>query len=177
MHTKHSVAANGGFTLVELLIYTGITAIVIGLFAGILITVTRIQGQQSSSADVTQQLNFLMSTIKRHIHSSIEYRIDAGTNALTLIIDPGTTPPTQKVISFDSTGKRILLASSSPSGASQDQLSSVGIGVDELLFTELSQGSSTAIQIVITASASTTNPTQVLSRTLQSTAAILVQEQ
>ncbi len=177
MHMKRTAANNAGFTLVELLIYTGITAIVIGLFAGILITVTRIQGQQNSSADVTQQLNFLMSTIKRHVHSSVEYSIDGDTNALTLIIDPGTAPATQKVISFDNEGKRILIASSSPSGTTEDQLSSAGIGVDQLLFTELSQGSSTAIQIVITASASTTNPTQVLSRTLQSTAAVLVQEQ
>jgi type II secretory pathway pseudopilin PulG len=166
-----------GFTLVELMIYTGLTAVIIGLFAGILITVTRIQGEQNSSASVTQQLNFLMNTIKRHIHSSVEYSIDEEDNSLTLVIDPATSPMTTKVLSLDTTGHRILLASSSPDGTTTEPLSSVNIGIDELIFTDLRQGSSTAIQIVITASATTTNPQTDVSRTLQSTAAIFVQEQ
>ena len=79
-----------GFTLIELMIYTGLTAVIIGLFAGILITATRIQGEQGSSAQVTQELNFLMTSIKRYVSSAVSYTVITPTQ-LQLTSDHGTT--------------------------------------------------------------------------------------
>jgi len=161
-----------GFTLIEVLIYVSLTAIVVGLLSGILITATRIQGQQTSSIDITKELSFLMSTIKRHVHSAIEYTTTQ--TELTLNVGSGL----EEIITYDPVLKTVKLNEIDPvSGSSESQLSSDNIVIDNLLFTDLRQGSSTAVQITITASASTTNPQNAVSRTVQSTAAVYVQEQ
>ncbi len=56
---------NRGFTLVELLIYTGIFAVVSGLMIGILTTTLRVNQRESASAEATSQLNFILQTIQR----------------------------------------------------------------------------------------------------------------
>ncbi len=160
-----------GFTLIELMIYTGLTAMIIGLFAGILITTTRIQGQQSSSAQVTQELNFLMTTLERYVHSATDFTVSAGHLGIT--IDQSTT----KSIDLITGNHKILVTENSQSGSTATFLSSSKILIDNLTFTALQDGNSKAVQIVITASANTTNPQQMVTRVLESTAALLVQEQ
>jgi len=54
-----------GFTLVELLVYTGIFAVVSGLMIGILTTTLRVNQRESASAEATSQLNFVLQTIQR----------------------------------------------------------------------------------------------------------------
>ena len=61
---------NGGFSLVELLLYVAILAIVAGLFIGILITTTRIQVNESVNNEIANQLNFVMQTIQRLVRES-----------------------------------------------------------------------------------------------------------
>ena len=53
------------FTLVELLVYTGIFAVVSGLMIGILTTTLRVNQRESASAEATSQLNFVLQTIQR----------------------------------------------------------------------------------------------------------------
>ncbi|PIV31772.1 hypothetical protein COS33_01505, partial [Candidatus Wolfebacteria bacterium CG02_land_8_20_14_3_00_37_12] len=53
------------FTLVELLVYTGIFAVVSGLMIGILTTTLRVNQRESASAEATSQLNFILQTIQR----------------------------------------------------------------------------------------------------------------
>ncbi len=53
------------FTLVELLVYVGIFAVVSGLMIGILTTTLRVNQRESASAEATSQLNFVLQTIQR----------------------------------------------------------------------------------------------------------------
>ena len=50
-----------GFTLIEVMIYIGLTAVVIGLFGGILITATRISGEQGSSVGVGVGIQYFIA--------------------------------------------------------------------------------------------------------------------
>lgn len=59
-----------GFTLVELLIYIAIFVIVIGLLTSILVIIFRIQNKESSSTEVTSQLNFVMQKIQGLVRES-----------------------------------------------------------------------------------------------------------
>jgi type II secretory pathway pseudopilin PulG len=165
-----------GFTLIEVMIYASLTAIIIGLFGGILITATRIQGQQSSSAKVTQELSFLMNSIKRIIHSGTDFSL-VGANEITVVVDLDTIPPTTKKISWSAETKAITLTEVGPGGQQVSTLSSAKSVIDNLTFTESSNGASKVVRIEITASASTTNPQQAFTRSLQSSAGILLQEQ
>ena len=84
-----------GFSLIEILIYITIIGIVGSFLSGIIVTVTRIQNQQSSSIEVNQQLNFAMTTIQRLIRESSLMDIATGTPVATLKLrtrDPAKDP-------------------------------------------------------------------------------------
>ncbi len=59
MHTRY------GFTLLEILIYIAIFAVVGTLLTGIVTTVTRVEVRGGASAEVATQLNFTMQTLQR----------------------------------------------------------------------------------------------------------------
>src|SRR3989344_4737698 len=59
-----------GFTLIEVLLYVAILAMIAGLFTGILTVAARFQVTQSASNEVSQQLNFAMQTIQRLVRES-----------------------------------------------------------------------------------------------------------
>lgn len=164
-----------GFTLVELLIYVTLSAVVIGLFGGILITATRIQGEQTASASVTSDLNFLSNTIRGYVHDSVSYTVGSATQ-VQLATDHGTT----RTIVYDADTKLISLTDNGPGGEVVSQLSSSRIRIDDVTFTDIRNGvngSSTALQFSITASASTTDPGRQATRNIESTASSFVQEQ
>jgi Tfp pilus assembly protein PilE len=169
-------SSRAGFTLMELMIYMGLTAVVIGLFAGILITTTRIQGQQGSSVQVTQELSFLMSTIRRYVQSAIEYTV-VDSEHVSITTDLTTSPPTQKNIAYNAVTRALTLTEIGIDGSAVSQLSSSKITIDNIQFLDIREGSSTALHISITASASTTDAGRLSTRTIESTAATLLQQQ
>ena len=73
-----------GFTLIEVLLYTAIFAIVGGLTTGILLTVTQVQQRESASAEVTGQLNFVMQRLRQIVSESSNIEIEAGITTSTL---------------------------------------------------------------------------------------------
>src|SRR5687768_10239551 len=80
-----------GFTLIELVIYMGLMSIVVGLFAGILVTIVRIQTQQTSARQVAAELNFVLSTITRDVRDSVSFTVSTSTLTLTTSL-ASTTP-------------------------------------------------------------------------------------
>lgn len=73
-----------GFTLIEILIYIAIFAIAAGLLIGILSTATRVQNRETASAEVSQQLEFVLQNIQRYVRESSNIDIPAGTATSTL---------------------------------------------------------------------------------------------
>jgi type II secretory pathway pseudopilin PulG len=61
---------NGGFTLIELIIYTSISAIVIGLVTGVLITSTRVQNKDMTSSQTSRELDFVLGNVQRIVRDA-----------------------------------------------------------------------------------------------------------
>lgn len=71
-------AGGHGFSLMELLLYVGIFAVIAVVLSGIFLVVIRVQQRESSSAEVTEQLNFVMQTFQRLVRESSNIETDAG---------------------------------------------------------------------------------------------------
>lgn len=66
--TSHKLSR--GFSLVELMVYVGIFAMVSIFLSNIFIITIRVQNKESSTNAVTRQLNFVLSTVQRLVRSS-----------------------------------------------------------------------------------------------------------
>jgi len=153
-----------GFSLVEILIYTAIIGIVGTLFSNILISVTRVQNQQTSSIEVSQQMNFALSTIQRMIRESSAVEIATGTPVSNLKLrlkDPAKDPTNITI----SSGKITVQQGANPAF----DLTTNSVVVNQLSFWKITAypGRDT-IQIDISISYNTQNPQQQFTKTLTS---------
>ena len=103
-HACRLASKRAGFTLIELLIYMAVFAIAVGLLSGILVTFTRVQGRESASAEVTQQLAFVQTTIQRLVREAVNIENQPGffSSTLTLRMASPSSDPT--IISSDADG-------------------------------------------------------------------------
>lgn len=143
----------------------GLMSIVVGLFAAILVTIVRIQTQQTSSRQVASELNFITNTISRDVRDSQALSITSST--LTITTSDASTTPT--IITLENGAVAKKEGSSATSTLSTDK-----VIADSLAFTELSNGGTKAVKIVLTLSFNTENPTQAYTQTIQTTAAPLL---
>lgn len=119
-----------GFTLIEILIYTGIFAIISSLLVGILVTFSRIDAAQNATAEVANQANFILSQIRRLTASASAFEVKdvAGQKELWLYPKNYTTAPTKISLA----GGAITL---SELGAPAAPLTTSRVVVDSLSFT------------------------------------------
>ena len=122
-----------GFTLIEILIYTGIFSIISVLLVSILVTFTRIDATQTATAEVANQANFVLSQIRRltAASSAFEVRDVAGQKELWLYPKGYTTNPTK----ISRSGGAITL---SEAGAPAAPLTTTRVVADSLIFTKYS---------------------------------------
>lgn len=156
---KKSRKSNHGFSLIELLIYVGLTAVLLGLFSGVLVTILRLQNHQSASNQVLSELNFVMSRIKQEIRDSDSMTINS-----------------QRIIVHDASGNtKIELTSGAiiidPPDAGATPLTSQRVNVDDFTYTEKtgSNGVKT-VELSLTFSYISDNPQQQATHSLTSTA-------
>ena len=77
-------AGRQGFTLAELLVYAAIFAIVAGILTTIFYVIINSEKKQSVSGEVTQQLNFVLTTVQRLVgDSSLVEAVYEGSNPLS----------------------------------------------------------------------------------------------
>src|SRR3989344_9471765 len=74
------------FSLIELLIYVSIFAVVAGLMTSILITILKVSQKESASIETSEQLSFVMQTVSRLIResSNIEFATTTASSVLKL---------------------------------------------------------------------------------------------
>ncbi len=153
-----------GFSLAEIIIYTTIIVIVGILFSNILIIVTRIQNQQTSSIEVNQQMNFAMGTIQRLIRESSAIEIATGTPVSNLKLRTKETAKDPTNITLSS-GKITVQQGIS---AAFD-LTTGSVAVNQLSFWKItSYPGRDTVQIDISISYNTQNPQQQFTKTLTS---------
>lgn len=117
------------FTLIEILIYTGIFAIISSLLVGMLVIFSRIDATQNATAEVANQANFVLSQIRRltAASSAFEVRDVAGQTELWLYLKNYTTNPSKISLS----GGAMTL---SEAGGPATPLTTSRVVVDSLVF-------------------------------------------
>lgn len=85
-----------GLTLIELLVFSAIFAIVMAVFISVLVSTTRIQAKQYALAEVNNQSLFILRTIERLVAQSSLVDIPAGvtTSSLKLRMADSSSDPT-----------------------------------------------------------------------------------
>ncbi|MEE8131938.1 MAG: prepilin-type N-terminal cleavage/methylation domain-containing protein, partial [Candidatus Paceibacterota bacterium] len=68
-----------GFSLVELLMYIAIVGAAAALMTGVLTNVLKVQTRESTSNEVSNQLNFVIQTIQRLVRESSLIDIETAT--------------------------------------------------------------------------------------------------
>ena len=88
--------ARSGYTLVELLIFLAISAVVVVAFTGILVVTVQIQGRQSSAATVQQESTALLQQIQYYVQNAalVDIPTDTPTSTLVLRMGSSTEDPT-----------------------------------------------------------------------------------
>ena len=130
-----------GFSLIELLVYIAILAVVIGFITAIFVTTTKIGSKETSSTEVTSQISYVSQTIQRIVRESSNVDIPASVNTSTLKLrtNSSSTDPT---CIYLSTGTIKIAQGAFPSGSenctsTSTNLTNSKVVVDNLIFTKL----------------------------------------
>ncbi len=128
-----------GFTLLELLIFTGIFTGLAIVVTSILVIVTRIQARESGVAEVTSQSNFVLRIIQDTVQraSFIDMTQDSASSTLKLRMASTTADPTYIYVA---SGTVYIKETDSGTPAA---LSSSRVNVSTLQFTRRSHAGST----------------------------------
>lgn len=166
---------NSGLTLIELLIYVGVFAIVAGLLSSMLIVVTRVQNQQSAGAEVGGQLNFITQVIQRMVRQSSAIIVNNDGNDDDDALPVGSPYP-YLVLRNESQSAdpvKIYLANDKiymqTAGNAQTPLTTDKVVASDLKFTKYTNypGHDT-VSVDLTLAFNTQNPQLAVSRTLRS---------
>ena len=130
-----------GFSLIELLVYIAILSVVIGFIVTIFITTTKIGVKETSSTEVTSQINYVSKTIQRLVREASVIDIPVGTNTSTLKLRTSSSI-TDPTCIYLSTGTIKIAQGAFPSGSenctsTSTNLTSSKVVVDSLTFTKL----------------------------------------
>ena len=157
-------ARQDGMSLIELVIYLGLTVILLGLLSGILLTILKVQQHQSAGYKLSSELNFVMNVIRTDVRQGESITVTSS----TLTISTGVTSTDPIIInSADGTAYRKVGSNSA------EALTSSELTLDTLSFQEFTGTSTTAVQISIVLTANPDNPQIIETRSLQSTVSTL----
>lgn len=156
-----------GFSLLEIVIYTGLITLVGTLLSGILISVTKIGNQQGASTEVNQQLNFVLQNINRLVRDSslVDMPSATATSSLVLRMKSASEDPTRIFLSNNKIYLKQGAGEASP--LTNDQVLATNLN-----FVKISAyPGHDSVQIDLTLSYNSQNPEQSFSKTLSSAVA------
>ncbi len=162
--TPHTFKKVRGFTLIEVLIYTGILGITGAVLTGVLFNATQIKSRQTAVIEVNNQLNFALQNIQRAITDSSVIDIASGTGTSTLVLKykDDTKNPTQFYVTNGILYKQEGQADAQP-------VTDSAVVVDAVNFLKVSGYSGhDSVQIDLTIRYNSQNPDASFSKTLSS---------
>ena len=153
--------------MLELIIYLGLTVILLSLLSSILITILRIQKNQEAAQLLSTELNFVMNMIKTDIRQSASTTVVASSTLLT-------SSTIKTTIDWNTAAEPYYITRKVDSG-SAERLTSQRVHVEDLEFIEFSGVNTKAIQVELTFTANKDNPQTKETRILRSTVSELGQ--
>jgi len=129
---RNKLSGKGGFTLVELLVVTGILGLVVGAIYSLYLTNMRTAYTQDEVVEVQQNLRIAMDAITRDLKMAgalVPYgtpAIDAGSTATNLIIN--TAAPTDAVARIVTTLDSTAIGTFAPTVESVDSMNNFAVG-------------------------------------------------
>jgi len=156
----------GGFTLVEILIYTAIFAVSAVFLLNILTSTTRIQIRQSSQNEVNQQITFVASTIQKLVRDSSMIQNEAGVSSSTLMLrmPSSSLDPTKIFVDASSTAVYVQQGTGLAIALTNDKVSVGNFSVTKFE----SSGGLAVVQVDLALDYKTTNPQAKFTRTWRS---------
>jgi len=169
---KRGIWHQKGFTLVEVLLYVAIFAVVAGILSSVLITVIRIQSRDAASNEVATQLDFVLTTVQRLVRdASLIDIVYEGTSTSTacsayctmrLRMEDSTREPT--IIRSDASGIYLKEGASDEVALTTDKIT-----VDNFRLTKFEiAGGHAAVQMDVSFTLNSSNPQLAVTKTLQS---------
>ncbi len=124
-----------GFTLLELLIYIGILAIVMVMLAGTITSINRGIGQISASSEVDSNIRFVLDRVGQDAvyASAVTNPSVAGTSSSTLIITSGSGTS----VSYCTIGGVIYRQAGGSCTSASEPITSSSVSVTSLSFTNI----------------------------------------
>lgn len=153
-----------GFTLIEVLIYTALIGVAGVFLNSTLISVLRLQGQQSASTVVNQQIDFVLQNIKRSVLESslIEMEGNVASSTLKLRMTDTALDPTLIYLS----GTTVYIKKGAAAALA---LTTADVNADQLNFTKVSSyPGHDSVSVDISFSFNTDNPQQAFTKTINS---------
>jgi type II secretory pathway component PulJ len=136
----------GGFTLIELILYTALSALLVLMLSTINNNITIYASRAQVRSDVERTASFAVEKIQKEIHSASAINIpasifDVSLGKLTLYSQYGLHNPL--IIQVDSISKKLTITK----GASIYELTNDTINVDKLIFHNLSTPNGKSLNI------------------------------
>lgn len=181
---KSSVKSNRGFTLVELLLYVAIFAVTAGIITSVMVNAIKIQGNESGSTEVNNQLNYVLTTTQRLVQQSseIEYAYPTGSPTTTTVCSTGYCTLELRIQGQGAANDYLydptfIISSSTPNGVYLQRgatgtpvlLTNGQIVVNNMQFTIYTiPGGNSTVQVNASFSYNTANPQLSVTKTLES---------
>ena len=166
---------NSGFTLLEVLIYIAIIAVVTSAIGAVFLSVANGQARADSAAEVNSNISFVLDKVGRDIAAAntINQPAAAGNSSATLALTIGATPINYCVVSG-----RLYRGSGGICNENSEPLTGQTVTVKSLTFTRLENINTilpktvVSIQTVLSISYNSSNPSSQYSATKQLTSSL-----
>lgn len=159
---KRLISSRRGFSVMELVLFSAIFALISVSFLSVLVAVVRVQTRQGASSDVNQQSNFALATIQRLVEQSsyIDGTSGVASSGVALRMASSTVDPT---LLYAQDGTLWLKQGS----GSPQQLLTSAVTVSDATFTKRSNaGGKDALGVTLTVNNATASTTQDVARLL-----------
>lgn len=159
---QRSSSSRKGFTVIELVLFSAIFALISVSFLSVLVAVVKVQTRQGASNDVNQQSNFALATIQRLVEQSsyIDGTAGVASSGVSLRMASSTIDPTLLYVASSSLW---LKQGSAPAS----QLLTSGVSVSNASFVKRSNaGGKDALGVNLTINNATASSTQQVARIL-----------
>ncbi|MFA6407210.1 MAG: prepilin-type N-terminal cleavage/methylation domain-containing protein [Candidatus Paceibacterota bacterium] len=135
-----------GFSLLELLIYTAILAIVTVVIAGAFTTLNRGRGRSEAQVEVNSNLRFAIDLIAQDLRSATAISVPATANATSSSLSAIVSGV---AVNYCITSSTLRRQSAGACSASSEAVTSNLVLVDSLLFTRLENTNATLSKTII----------------------------